>query len=158
MTKFIVDTMLGKLARWLRILGYDTLYNTKFTDDDLFFKAHLEKRILLTRDRELANRMNPDFCLYITPLIVREQLKQVIIKFSLNTKNAIFTRCTICNDLVQPISKDDIENEVPRIIYNSVQEFVHCKKCNKIYWPGSHIKNVNQILVELDETLKKRKR
>ena len=80
--KFIVDTMLGRLARWLRILGYDTIYNNKYTDDNLFFKAHLEKRILLTRDAELPSRMNPLYCLFIDTQNVKEQLKQfLILKF-----------------------------------------------------------------------------
>jgi len=151
--KFIVDVMLGKLAKWLRILGYDTIYNSQYTDNELFFKAHLEKRILLTRDKELANRMNPDFRLYITSLMVREQLKQVIIEYKLDTKNATFTRCTLCNELIQPISKNSVENKIPRFVYDSVQIFFYCDKCDKIYWPGSHIKNVNQILAELNETI-----
>lgn len=154
--KFIVDAMLGKLARWLRILGYDTLYDSQYTDDDLFFKAHLEKRILLTRDTELASRMNPDYCLYIMQQTVKEQLKQVVVEFNLNTKNKIFTRCTICNELVQPISKEEVKDKVPSFVFNSVQRFVFCKRCDKIYWPGSHIKNVEQILEELDDSIKKR--
>ena len=156
--KFIVDTMLGKLAKWLRILGYDTIYNADYTDDDLFFKAHLEKRILLTRDTELANRMNPTYCFYITTLIVKEQLKQVLIHFNLNTTDAIFTRCTLCNELVQPLSKEEIQHKVPQFVYDTTQVFFYCKKCDKIYWPGSHIKNVKQILADINEAIKKRKR
>ena len=148
--------MLGKLARWLRIMGYDTTYNPEFTDDDLFFKAHLEKRILLTRDTELASRMNSDYCFYVASQNVKTQLKQIINKFGLNIKDSIFTRCTICNELVASISKKDVKDKVPLYVYNTTNDFFYCKKCNKFYWAGSHIKKVKQILIELDETIKKR--
>lgn len=151
--KFIADSMLGKLARWLRILGYDTIYHSHATDEDLFFKAHLEKRILLTRDTELVSRIHPNLSLYITSQQLTEQLKQVIKKFGLDTKKMIFTRCTRCNNEVQPIAKTEIATRVPDFIYQNMDSFVYCEKCNKIYWPGSHLQKVNQILADIDENL-----
>jgi len=156
--KFIVDTMLGTLAKWLRILGYDTIYDPDLTDNNLFFKAHLEKRILLTRDTELSERMNPDFCHYVNEDSVKEQLKQIIMKYNLLQRDEIFTRCTLCNELVVPIQKKNVQNRVPDYIYEVTKEFVYCKQCDKIYWPGSHIKKVRQLLNEIDESFTERNR
>lgn len=147
--KFIVDVMLGKLARWLRILGYDTLYDSNFTDDDLFFKAHQEKRILLTRDGDLARRMNPDFCFFIAENSVRDQVKNIVNQFSLNTDDYIFTRCTLCNHLIREIPKKQASGQVPDFVYQSIEKFYYCDKCEKIYWSGSHIKLARELLAQL---------
>lgn len=147
--KFIADVMLGRLARWLRILGYDTIYDSHFTDDELFFRAHQEKRILLTRDSDLAQRMNPQYCFFITEQAVREQVKQVIAQYHLNTEQFLFTRCTLCNDPVKPISIKLVEGRVPEFVYNSSKEFCYCENCDKIYWAGSHIKQVRELLSKL---------
>ncbi|MDZ7330880.1 MAG: Mut7-C RNAse domain-containing protein [candidate division KSB1 bacterium] len=146
---FIADVMLGRLAKWLRILGYDTLYDSQATDDDLFFRAHQEKRILLTRDANLAGRMNPQFCLFITEADVRNQVKQVIDRFHLDTESFVFTRCTICNELVAPISRELTVGRIPEFVYQSIHEFYYCQRCDKIYWPGSHIKHVRELLAQL---------
>lgn len=147
--KFIADVMLGRLARWLRILGYDTLYDSNYTDDELFFKAHQERRILLTRDSDLAARMNPEFCFFITESSVREQVRQVVKQFQLNTEEFVFTRCTLCNEPIKPLSKELAEGRVPEFVYHSSQEFYYCEHCDKIYWAGSHIKQVRELLAKL---------
>jgi len=147
--KFIADVMLGRLAKWLRILGYDTIYDSNYKDDDLFFRAHQEKRILLTRDSELAQRMNPKYCLFISEPSVRDQVKQVVEHYCLNTKDYVFTRCTLCNHLVKPISKKLVEGRVPDFVYNSIDEFYYCESCDKIYWAGSHIQQVRDLLSKL---------
>ena len=147
--RFIADVMLGRLARWLRILGYDTLYEANYTDDDLFFKAHREKRVLLTRDSDLAQRMNAKYCCFITEPGVSEQVKQVVAHYRLNTTDYIFSRCTLCNEPVKPIYKPLVEKRVPEFVYKSINEFYHCESCDKIYWAGSHIKLVKQVLSNL---------
>ena len=147
--KFIADVMLGRLAKWLRILGYDTLYDSNFTDDELFFKAHQEKRILLTRDSDLAQRMNPKYCFFINEQAVRKQVKQVIARYHLNTEQYLFTRCTLCNEPIHPIAKESVEGRIPQFVYNSVNEFYFCERCDKIYWAGSHIKQVRDLLSKL---------
>ncbi len=146
---FIADVMLGRLAKWLRILGYDTIYDPQASDDDLFFRAHQEKRILLTRDSDLAGRMNPKFCLFITEAEVRGQMKQVIDHFHLDTETFIFTRCTICNAPVSRLAKELMVGRVPEFVHRSTDEFYYCQHCDKIYWPGSHIKHVRELLANL---------
>lgn len=138
--------MLGRLARWLRILGYDTLYNPNFSDDDLFFKAHQEKRVLLTRDLQLARRMNPNYCFFVTEHLVRDQVRQVVSNFNLDFKDHIFTRCTLCNEVVTLMPKSSVKDKVPDFVYQNIEEFYYCKICDKIYWAGSHIKQVRDLL------------
>ena len=147
--RFIADVVLGRLARWLRILGYDTLYDSNYSDDDLFFIAHQQKRILLTRDSDLAGRMNPKYCYFIAEPSVQEQVKQVVAHYQLNTTDHIFSRCTLCNEPVKPINKSLVEGRVPEFVYHSINEFYHCQSCDKIYWAGSHIKLVKQVLSNL---------
>lgn len=149
MEKFIVDAMLGRLARWLRILGYDTIYEPNYSDDELFFRAHQEKRILLTRDSELAHRMNPRFCLFISEQAVRDQLKQIITHYQLNVEDHLFSRCTLCNHSIEMIAKVKVKDRVPEFVYRSVDEFYYCTNCDKIYWAGSHIKQVRDLLSKL---------
>jgi len=149
--KFIVDVMLGKLAKWLRILGYDTVYDNQFSDEDLFFKAHQEKRILLTRDKELSQRMNPQYTFFVTELLVQEQVKHVAAKFNLNTKDFIFTRCILCNSPISTISKQEVFSKVPEYVFRTTGQFYYCPSCDKIYWPGTHIKQVREILKSLSE-------
>lgn len=141
--------MLGRLARWLRILGYDTIYDVNSSDDDLFFKAHQEKRILLTRDSDLAKRMNPKYCFFINESLVRAQVEQVVTHFQLDPESRLFTRCTLCNHPVTPIEKQLVGGRVPEFVYDSIKEFYYCEKCDKIYWAGSHIKQVRELLSKL---------
>lgn len=149
--KFIVDVMLGKLAKWLRILGYDTLFDNSFTDDDLFFTAHKEKRILLTRDKELAERMNPEYSFFISEFSVQDQIRQVVANFELNIRDFVFTRCILCNSPVRKLPKEKASGNVPDYVFHTTEQFYYCPTCDKIYWPGTHIKNVRQALRSLSE-------
>ncbi len=151
--KFIVDVMLGRLARWLRLLGYDTIYHHTASDDDLFFIAHQDRRILLTRDRNLAQRMNPAYCLLITKQDVREQLKQVVRHYGLNLEDYLFSRCTLCNQLVQAVPKTMARGQVPDFIYESITIFYYCDQCKKFYWAGSHIQQARAVLSQLSSEL-----
>ncbi len=148
--KFIADVMLGRLAKWLRILGYDVVYNAQFEDDELFFRAHQEKRVLLTRDTELAARMNPQYCELIEETEFEVQLKHVISKFDLNVSHHIFTRCLLCNEKLAPEAKERVKEKVPEYVFETTDQFYRCPKCQKIYWAGSHIEHIKKFL----ETLK----
>lgn len=148
--KFILDDMLGKLARWIRIMGYDAKYSNKTSDGELIKQARDEERILLTRDRLLAKK-------YIVPsLLIKEQdiqsqIKQVIKRFSLNTKN-IFTRCPACNGALEEIEKQRAYNNVPNIVFCRYDNFSICKSCGKYYWKGNHWEKIKESLNNLTET------
>ncbi len=147
---FVADDQLGKLARWLRILGFDTLYFRTIDDRELIRKAAGERRILLTRDTGIANDPGTADCVFIQSDNWIEQLKQLItqLKLKVGPKN-LFSRCLLCNSPLQPIPKADVKERVPPFVYQTQNEFVHCPSCEKIYWQGTHVSHVLDVLKPL---------
>lgn len=148
--RFIVDEMLGKLARWLRILGYDTLFLSPTTDSLLVIRALKEQRIILTRDTRLVERKYMPRYVLIKSDDCNEQLKEVIKELGLKPDpNKRFSRCLICNTEIQPISRQEVKTRVPEYTYRTHEEFLWCSCCNRIYWSGTHIQNVEEKIEEL---------
>ncbi|HID64772.1 MAG TPA: hypothetical protein EYP49_18805 [Anaerolineae bacterium] len=134
--KFIVDGMLGRLAKWLRILGYDTAYFPHLDDDQLVRLARAEGRLLLTRDRGLARRRGLQ-CLLIESDYLEEQLDQILAELALTEEHS-FSRCPVCNTPLQKVEKTGLEGRVPPHIFRTHKDFSLCPNCDKIYWPGTH--------------------
>jgi len=144
--RFIVDQMLGRLAKYMRFLGYDTYFPDRFTSDDKIIEiAKKDERIIITRDKELAIRFNDS--LYVDSKDVYEQLKIVIKHFSLSMDN-ILTRCSICNAVLSSIDKENVKKKVPDYVFKSQEKFFYCSSCNKVYWYGTHTKNILKIIKE----------
>ena len=144
--KFLADHMLGKLARYLRFLGYDTYYpDGKMSDDAIIEIARREGRIILTRDRDLARRANG---VYVESDDFREQLRFVIGKFNLNGENML-SRCSVCNELLIAVSKEEIRDLVPEYVYLHHDEFYRCPRCGRIYWYGTHTERIERSLRSL---------
>jgi hypothetical protein len=133
--QLLADAMLGKLARWLRLLGYDTLY-LKEDDDLLAYRARAEDRILLTRDHELANRRGLH-TLLIHAQTLDEQLRQVVETIGPPTDGAP-PRCMACNAPLEEITSTEAEPHVPPYVARTQSEFRRCTGCGKITWPGTH--------------------
>ena len=150
--KFICDDMVGRLCKWLRILGYDTLY-FRGTDAELAVISRRDDRIVLTRDRELLKRKVPKEGLILQSDKVLEQLKEVLITFKLFPIqiDLTFSRCLLCNALVIQIEKEKAENQVPEYVYNTHDRFHQCPQCKKIFWTGTHVQNTR---VQLQNLLK----
>ena len=146
--KFLCDQMLGNLARWLRFLGFDTIYvKNNIKDIDLLEMAYKENRIILTRDKELILRSKKRKLrnIYINNISLDEQLS-IILKDIKTNKKTILSRCSICNTLLDKIKKKKVKNRVPNNIFNNMDEYQFCRYCNKIYWMGSHYdKIINKI-------------
>ena len=142
--KILCDQMLGTLAKWLRICGFDTYYENNFIDDnDLLEIAEKDNRVLITRDKELiynAKRRNIDV-IQINTIDIDEQLKIIIKKYSVE-KDLILSRCLLCNSIVKPIKKEDVEGKVPEKVFENNENFWYCKKCKKYYWKGTHFENM----------------
>lgn len=146
--KFIADCMLGKLAKWLRMLGYDTKYIADADDDDLVRIAVREDRVLLTRDSALCDRrMVRSRCIFVDWGSTSAQVKQVFVTLNLTiSKDNMFTRCTICNNEIIPLKKSDVEGRVPPFVFKTQNEYGYCVKCDKIYWRGTHVQHVLDAL------------
>lgn len=136
---FIVDTMLGSLARWLRVLGFDTLYETGMDDDDIFRLAASENRVIISRDRELCGRRPGSILLRTTDL--DEQIT-LVLKGHPADPDRILSRCLDCNTILQEVPLDRVNGRVPDDIIHRFGMFRHCGTCDKFYWPGSHHDNM----------------
>jgi len=148
--KFLADCMLGKLAKWLRMLGYDTVYIPDADDDDLVRIVVREDRILLTRDRLLCERrMVRKRCVFVDWGTTQEQVRQVIKALGLDiSEKHLFTRCTICNGEIVSIEKADIKEKVPPYVFKTQSDYGYCPNCDKIYWRGTHVQHVLEALLE----------
>ena len=149
--KFLCDRMLGTLAKWLRIFGFDTSFaDSNIEDEKLIKLTKDEERVLITRDKNLifdARRENIKV-IKIISTDVNDQLRQVL----KNTKiDEIFflSRCLLCNNLVEKISKKNVKKIVPKRVYENNKKFWYCNICDKVYWKGSHFENMIQKIKQL---------
>ena len=136
--KFIVAVHLGKLASYLRILGFDTLYKNNFSDNNLVKTSLDEKRTILTKDREILKRNDITHGYWIRNHNLEEQLKEVVARFDLKNQIKEFTRCVDCNKLLIKVIKEDIIDLLPPKVKGWHDEFYFCPACKKAYWKGSH--------------------
>lgn len=146
--RFIADVMLGRLAKWLRIIGYDTLYFRRIEDRQLIRLAVHEDRILLTRDVELFNRGGFK-SLFIQGEDLKTQLAQVIREIRLSPKIQSVVRCPLCNEQLQTIDRDQTRELVPAYIYETHREFTRCPSCRKVFWRGTHWQSIERRLREI---------
>lgn len=149
--KFLCDQMLGTLAKWLRIYGFDTFYaNSEIDDDELLRISKKENRILITRDKNLAIRAKRKNIktLEITSTDIDKQIKTTLEDKKVNIAK-ILSRCIICNTIVNQIKKENVKGKVPKRIFDSTNKFWFCPKCNKIYWKGSHYDNMIEKIKNL---------
>jgi uncharacterized protein with PIN domain len=146
--RFIVDVMLGRLAKWLRIIGYDTLYFRKIEDSQLIRMAVREGRILLTRDIELFNRGGFQGLL-IDSADLKTQLAQVIEEAELRPKIKTSVRCPRCNEGLKAVQREQIRGLVPKYVYATQREFSRCPRCERIFWRGTHWQRIERRLREM---------
>ena len=146
--RFVCDCMLGKLAKWLRMLGFDTKYIPDAADDELVRIAVREDGVLLTRDTRLCDRrMVRGRCVFVDWGSTRNQMLQVLKSLDLRVNTeALFTRCAVCNGEIVPMDKSEVEGRVPPYVYRTQSEFGYCADCDKIYWRGTHIEHVLNAL------------
>ncbi len=134
--KFLADNMLGRLATWLRLLGYDTVNLPMADDAGLARVARAEGRVLLTRDVELTRRRGIR-SLLIGSDKVEEQLRQVFRESNLTVQNA-FSRCARCNIPLDQADKATVHGDVPPYVFQSQERFLRCPQCKRVYWRGTH--------------------
>ncbi|MEW5694112.1 MAG: Mut7-C RNAse domain-containing protein [Candidatus Hydrogenedentota bacterium] len=137
--KFIVDAMMGRTARLLRVIGIDTLFYPEIDDARLLAIAKKENRIIITRDTAFLIRKNLPPYYYVKANETKDQFKEIVKYFNIKfQKDNIFTRCIVCNGSIDTINKDRIKDKVPEYTYQTIDIFYKCNGCGKIYWQGSH--------------------
>ena len=149
--KFLCDDNLGKLARYLRMLGYDTAFDSAISDARLLAEMLKENRFVLTRDNYLAKRIEPERHMLITDNNPERQLQMVIEKLGLIIdKKGLFTICLECNRTCRQVTADDVADKVFPYTVKTQDKFTECPDCGRIYWRGSHyedmIKKLQSIL------------
>lgn len=148
--KLICDDNLGKLTSYLRILGFDTIFEETIDDNALLRIASAQKRFLITRDNKLLSKTHP-FGIYLVeeddPLI---QLKSVISKLNLTIDSSkLFSRCSKCNELCEIVDKDKISDKIFPFILKTQDIIKQCPQCKRSYWKGSHYKNILKKLISV---------
>jgi len=143
---FIADEMLGKLAKWLRAIGYDTVYHTGGGDSALVQRALREDRIILTKDLHLLKRKLARKSVFVISDDPREQFKQVVEELGLDLESDLFTRCLICNRKLFPVGKQNIRDKVPVYTYLTQDKFHECPDCGRIYWSGTHKDSMLEVI------------
>jgi uncharacterized protein with PIN domain len=144
--KFAADRMLGKLAKWLRVMGQDVIYGPHLTGYGLIRAARQDNRLILTRDGRLKQKQPPDF-IFIESDRYREQLRQVIKTCGLEPLAQAFTRCLVCNAALEPRTKDALKDQVPPYVFATQERFFACPRCARLYWPATHHE---KMLAELE--------
>ena len=146
---FILDNHLGKLAKYLRLLGFDGIYRNDITDIELSTISAQTNRILLTRDVRLLMRKEITRGYWVRSKIPREQLAEITRKFQLFNKIRPFTRCALCNGALISVDKISIIPHLQALTKEYYDNFRICENCNQIYWQGSHIDRINEIISQV---------
>lgn len=149
-TTFVADVMVGKLARWLRVLGFDVLYSNKYGDDEIIRISDGQNRLILTRDVQLASRRPANQCLLIESGDYKEQLRQVLGSLDLKDFKA-FSRCLECNARLEEVEKEAVFDKVPPFVYLTQDRFARCPQCERIYWQGTHTQEMLKQLCPEDD-------
>jgi len=152
--KLLLDGMLGRLAKWLRLLGYDTAYFPDLDDHELVRLARAKGRVLLTRDRELTRRRGLT-CLLVESDDLEEQIQQVISELNLKTERP-FSRCPVCNTPLQEVEKPLVKERVPPYVFQTKEHFNLCPGCDRTYWRGTHWAKMRQEMARIREEGKKK--
>ena len=146
--RFVLDVHLGKLARRLRLLGFDCHYQRDATDDEMVAISTSQRRILLTRDLGLLKRKAITHGTFVRHTDPREQVKEIARRFQLAGSIAPYTRCVACNGLLEDVAKAEVEDRLPPMTRQLYHEFRRCADCHKAYWRGAHHRRLEAMVAE----------
>jgi uncharacterized protein len=144
--RFAADAMLGRLARWLRVLGYDTSYDAGLPDPMLVQLAEGEGRVLLTRDRHLLRELRPARAHEIRSDAPLEQLRDVVLTLALEPPQELFTRCLLCNIALSLLDDSQASELLPPGVRGISGPVRQCSACGRLYWHGSHVRRMRLAL------------
>lgn len=147
--KFVLDVHLGKLAAYLRMLGLDTVYSNAASDAELARISVQERRILLTRDRGLLKHSAVTHGYWLRETGSRRQAAEIVRRFDLGRAIRPFTRCLVCNALLEPAAKEQVRARIPERTADLFDQFQHCPQCRRVFWKGSHYTRMQRWIQEL---------
>ena len=147
--RFVADVMLGRLAKWLRIAGFDVLYSNRYTDDELIALSLGEDRILLSRDTRLLVRKSVRKFVFLESERTFEQIRQVFRVTETKLLPGLLSRCLACNMVLTDISRDRARDRVPPYVLQTQTQFKTCPECGRCYWAGTHRQSVLRTLETL---------
>jgi len=147
--RFVLDVHLGRLAAYLRMLGFDAAYANCSSDAELVRISTVERRILLTRDRGLLKRSAVTHGYQVRHTVSRRQLAEIVGRFDLARSIRPFTRCMACNGVLAQVPKEQVRPMLPPRTAASYEEFLQCAQCRKAYWKGPHYRRMQSFLGEL---------
>ena len=152
---FVVDTHLGRLAAYLRMLGFDSLYRNDYRDEELARISRTQQRTLLTRDCGLLKRSVVTHGYLVREAHPQQQLLEVLTRFDLFGSISPFRRCLHCNAPLHPVAKELIDDRLPPKTNQHYDEFNICRGCDRIYWKGSHYRRMQELIsgVKLDAAI-----
>ena len=148
--RFVADVMLGRLAKWLRIAGFDVLYSNRFSDNELISVSNDEDRILLSLDSRLLVRKSVKNFIFVESWDLQEQIRQILDCTHTASFPAPFSRCLSCNELLVNTTHESVRNQVPVYVYRTQSLFKICPNCGKVFWSGTHRRSVLKILEKLE--------
>jgi len=150
--KFIADVMLGRLAKWLRMAGFDVLYSNRFSDDELIAISNREGRVLLSRDTRLLIRKTVRKFIFLDGQDIQSQLRQVFETLHILGLSFLLTRCLSCNEALVETPRESVRDSIPAYVYETHAHFKLCPRCGKIFWAGTHrssaIRTLERLLTE----------
>ena len=147
--RFVADVMLGRLAKWLRIAGFDVLYSNRYTDDELDRLSRVENRILLSRDTRLLVRRSVRNFIFLESETIEEQILQILGSTRTVQLPGLLSRCLKCNTPLVGATRESVRDQVPEFVFETQRQFKSCPTCRKIYWAGTHRQAVLQTLRRL---------
>lgn len=149
--QFIADVHLGKLARILRLLGFDVYYRNNLDDPEIANLSAESGRLVLSRDRGLLKRRLIKNSLFISSTDPIQQTVQVITALGLESEIRPFTRCSHCGAPIQPVKKDTVYQELPASVRDKYSVFYQCELCGKLFWKGDHFRTMDRLFEKLAE-------
>ncbi len=150
--KFLSDSMLGRLTRWLRLSGYDVFYASELDDKEILAKAKAEGRIICTRDKRLAEKAEQSEVpvVYLESNELLAQLRQLRRELDIVVRDEpVEARCPMCNSEVTRVARDEVADKVPSNVLSEVNDFWACGGCGKVYWRGGHWKRIKDMVERL---------
>lgn len=148
-TRFFADVNVARLVRWLRAVGIDTVWEDAIADKDLVRRAIREKRFVLTLDKKLKKEWRVGNVLLLESDKPLEQFAQIVRHFDLKLPDKLFTRCLVCNTVLQAANAEEIEANVPPGAREIHEEFYRCPNCRRVYWEGSHTRRMRAVIEEI---------